>query len=238
MCRTEPNEIDKPYKREIRSFVIRDGRITPGQIKALEEYWPLYGYDLNELPLDQSLPYLTEQPVVLEIGFGMGDSLFEMATKAPETNFIGVEVHRPGVGHLLSLVRRDNLQNVRVFKVDSIDVLKQALPDSSLDKVQIFFPDPWHKKKHNKRRLITSSFIALVQAKLKDGGLLHIATDWEPYAEEISELMDSSAGFNKGEVPERVVTKYEKRGLRLGHKVTDLAYVFSSIDELKSGLFE
>jgi tRNA (guanine-N7-)-methyltransferase len=230
MCKTEPDEIDKPYKREIRSFVIRDGRITPGQIKALEEYWPLYGYDLNELPLDRSLPYLTEQPVVLEIGFGMGDSLFEMATNAPETNFIGVEVHRPGVGHLLGLVHRDNLQNVRVFKVDSIDVLKQALPNDSLDKVQIFFPDPWHKKKHNKRRLITRSFIALVQAKLKDGGLLHIATDWEPYAEEIAELMDALAGFNRGEVPERVVTKYEKRGLRLGHKVTDLAYVFSSID--------
>lgn len=228
MDSTDSNESNKPYQREIRSFVIRDGRITPGQIKALEEYWPIYGYDLAEEPVDISLPFLTEKPVVLEIGFGMGDSLYEMAAKAPETNFIGVEVHRPGVGHLLSLVHRENLINVRVFKNDSIDVLKQALPDDSLDKVQIFFPDPWHKKKHNKRRLINSAFVALVQAKLKAGGQLHIATDWEPYAEEIAELMDSLADFERSKAPERVLTKYEKRGLRLGHIVTDLAYTLSS----------
>ena len=232
MSSTEPNKADKPYKREIRSFVIRDGRITPGQIKALEEYWPIYGYDLAEVPLDRNLPFLTEQPVVLEIGFGMGDSLYEMAAKAPETNFIGVEVHRPGVGHLLSLVRKENLLNVRVFKNDSIHVLKQALPDDSLAKVQIFFPDPWHKKKHNKRRLINNAFIALVQAKLKAEGQLHIATDWEPYAEEIADLMDSSAGFTRSEAPERVLTKYEKRGLRLGHIVTDLAYTLSCPGDL------
>ena len=221
---------DAPYKREVRSFVIRDGRITPGQIKALEEYWPIYGFELadesepQEEPISRELPFLTEKPVVLEIGFGMGDSLFEMAVQAPQTHFIGVEVHRPGVGHLLSLVHREKLENVRVFRADSIHVMKNALPDNILDKVQIFFPDPWHKKKHHKRRLINEAFIELIESKLKKNGQLHIATDWEPYAEEISELMDSLTSFNKCEVPERVVTKYERRGMRLGHLVTDLAY--------------
>jgi len=231
MTDKNPETAETPYKREIRSYVIRDGRITPGQTRALEEYWPLYGFDLgadpkdqNE-PIDRNLPFLTEYPVVLEIGFGMGDSLFEMAADTPGTNFIGVEVHRPGVGHLLGLVHREKLKNVRVFKSDSIEVLKYGLPDSILDKVQIFFPDPWHKKKHHKRRLITRTFVELIKQKLKPGGQLHIATDWEPYAQEIAELMDSLTAFEKCPVPERVVTKYEKRGLRLGHVVTDLAYV-------------
>ena len=140
------------------------------------------------------------------------------------TNFIGIEVHRPGVGHLLGLVHQEGLENVRVFRADSVEVLKFGLPDNILDKVQIFFPDPWHKKKHHKRRLITNAFVALLRAKLKPGGLLHIATDWEPYAEEIAELMADATAFEKCDVPERVVTKYERRGLRLGHIVTDMAY--------------
>ncbi len=230
----KPRKTDKPYKREIRSFVIRDGRITPGQTKALEDYWPIYGFDLAEdptpqsKPIDKNLPFLTEQPVVLEIGFGMGDSLFEMAMQSPDINFIGVEVHRPGVGHLLSLVHREGLKNVRFFKADSVNVLKYGLSDNVLDKVQIFFPDPWHKKKHHKRRLITSAFVELIQAKLKPGGLLHIATDWEPYADDIAELMARTSAFEKCAAPERVLTKYEKRGLRLGHVVTDLAYKYAN----------
>lgn len=230
MSSKPPVETNKPHKREIRSFVIRDGRITPGQIKALEEYWPIYGFDLagdpspKIEPLDRNMPFLTEQPVVLEIGFGMGDSLFEMAMQSRSTNFIGIEVHRPGVGHLLGLVHQEGLENVRVFRADSVEVLKFGLPDNILDKVQIFFPDPWHKKKHHKRRLVTSAFVALIRAKLKPGGLLHIATDWEPYAEEIAELMADATAFEKCDVPERVVTKYERRGLRLGHVVTDMAY--------------
>jgi tRNA (guanine-N7-)-methyltransferase len=209
------------HRREIRSYVIREGRMTDGQKRALEEHWSAMGLNVEDGLIDPAQFFPVEQPLILEIGFGMGDSLFEMASEQPLANFVGVEVHRPGVGHLLHLSAKAGLSNIRVFRADSIDVIKRCLPAESLDKVQIFFPDPWHKKKHNKRRLITSDFINLLAPCLKKHAVLHIATDWAPYGEVIEEVM---AGWVKTDVPERSVTKYEKRGLKLNHSVIDLAY--------------
>jgi len=207
-------------KRDIRSYVIREGRMTPGQKRALDEQWDRFGLNVEDGLVDVSFEKKSE--IVLEIGFGMGDSLFEMAQTYPETNYIGAEVHRPGVGHLLQLAATHDLSNLRVFQADSIDVLTQSIPDNYLSKVQIFFPDPWHKKKHNKRRLISSEFVTLVRDKLVPRGILHIATDWAPYAEVISEVM---ASWTPCDIPPRVETKYERRGLKLDHEVFDLAYI-------------
>jgi tRNA (guanine-N7-)-methyltransferase len=216
-------------KRDIRSYVIREGRMTPGQRRALDEQWTRFGLDIANGLLDVSFEkspsekalFEKKGDIVLEIGFGMGDSLFEMAQMSPETNFIGAEVHRPGVGHLLQLAASHELDNLKVFQADSIDVLTQCIPDNCLSKVQIFFPDPWHKKKHNKRRLISNEFVALIREKLAPLGIIHIATDWAPYAEVIKEVMQ---GWTPCEIPQRVETKYERRGLRLDHEVFDLAY--------------
>jgi len=206
-------------KRDIRSYVIREGRMTPGQKRALDEQWNSFGLNLEDGQLD--VAFDKKADIVLEIGFGMGDSLFEMAQTFPEQNFIGVEVHRPGVGHLLQLSASHELKNLKVFRADSIDVLSLCIPDDSLSKVQIFFPDPWHKKKHNKRRLITNEFVALVREKLKPEGILHIATDWAPYAEVIAEVMQS---WTPCGIPQRAETKYERRGLKLEHEVFDMAF--------------
>lgn len=206
-------------KRDIKSYVLREGRITPGQKRALEEQWPIFGLNVEDGLLDK--PFTQDQSTVLEIGFGMGDSLFEMATLHPDQNFIGVEVHRPGVGHLLQLAAEKDLSNLRVYRADSKDVLTQCIRDASLDKVQIFFPDPWHKKKHNKRRLINHDFVELLAKKLRPGGVLHIATDWAPYAESITEVIQD---WRTCEIPVRVETKYERRGLRLKHEVFDFAF--------------
>jgi tRNA (guanine-N7-)-methyltransferase len=216
-------------KRDIRSYVIREGRMTPGQKRALVEQWTTYGLNLEDGLIDLAFNKESgENPlfekggdIILEIGFGMGDSLFEMAQIFPDKNFIGAEVHRPGVGHLLQLAASHELKNLRAFQADSIDVLSQCIPDESLSKVQIFFPDPWHKKKHHKRRLITKEFVALVREKLKLDGILHIATDWAPYAEVIDEVMQS---WTPCEIPKRVETKYERRGLKLEHEVFDMAF--------------
>jgi tRNA (guanine-N7-)-methyltransferase len=194
--------------------------MTPGQKRALEEAWPTYGLETNNGLLDISVLF-PSGPVVLEIGFGMGDSLFEMASNNPDNNYIGVEVHKPGVGHLLNRAENDELQNLKVFAEDSIDVLKLSIPETSLDVVQIFFPDPWHKKKHHKRRLINPEFAALVASRLKPEGILHIATDWADYAESIEETMQAWPAVP---VPVRVETKYERRGKRLEHEVFDFAY--------------
>ncbi len=206
--------------RPIRSYVIREGRMTPGQRRALEEDWPKYGLETEQgfLVLKEIFP---AGKVVLEIGFGMGDSLHEMALANPDINYIGAEVHRPGVGHLLSQARESGLDNLKVFAEDSIDVLSKSIPEESLDGVQIFFPDPWHKKKHHKRRLINPEFVKLIATRLKAGGVLHIATDWSEYAESIQETM---ASWPKAPVPARVETKYERRGRRLDHDVFDFAY--------------
>jgi len=209
------------HKREIKSYVIREGRITPGQIKALQDFWPAMGLEVQDGLLDCRSEFITGQPLVLEIGFGMGDSLFEMAQSETQTNFIGVEVHRPGVGHLLRLAGKAGLTNLKVYRADSIDVIQQCLPEASLDKVQIFFPDPWHKKKHHKRRLINPGFIGLLAPCLKPGAVVHMATDWAPYADVMEEVMKD---WVRVEAPQRAATKYEKRGLKLDHEVFDLAF--------------
>lgn len=208
-------------RRAIRSFVIREGRMTPGQKRALESDWPAYGLNVSDGLLDLQNLFVKAGPVVLEIGFGMGDSLFEMAAKNADVNYIGVEVHRPGVGHLLKLASDAQLTNLKVFSEDSIDVLSRCVPEKSLDGVQIFFPDPWHKKKHHKRRLINGDFVQLLESRLKVGGVLHIATDWANYAEWIQDVLQDWVATS---VPERAETKYERRGKRLDHEVFDLAY--------------
>jgi tRNA (guanine-N7-)-methyltransferase len=220
------------HHRPIRSFVLREGRMTPAQKNALDSLLPKYGISHEKTEIDFSALFGRKAPCYLEIGFGMGDSLAEMAKIHPENDYLGIEVHRPGVGSLLKNLQHQEINNVRVMCADAVDVLKNNIPDHSLDGVNIFFPDPWHKKKHNKRRIIQSSFIALIGKKLKPNGLLHIATDWEDYADHILSVMKTSLMFkntsNNGEFSDRKdrpVTKFEKRGLRLDHKVWDLVFM-------------
>jgi len=216
-------------ERRIRSFVLRQGRLTPGQEKALEETWPIFGCELKDGALDFTTLFGNSNPVHLEIGFGMGESLATQALENPDINYLGVEVHRPGVGHLLMLLRDHGLQNVRVFAEDSIEVLNQCIPDDSLARVQIFFPDPWPKKRHHKRRIMQPDFLGLLARKLVDGGMIHFATDWEPYAEDVETLLETNPGFQRVDAPARPETKFERRGLRLGHKINDLAWLSKAV---------
>lgn len=218
------SESGETSRRAIRSYVLRQGRLTPGQQNALAELWPVYGLTTDMGQLDLSTLFARQQPICLEIGFGMGESLAEQASSNPNTNYIGIEVHRPGVGHLLMLAGNLKLANLRVFAQDSLEVLAQSLPDKSLASVQVFFPDPWHKKRHHKRRLINEEFLGLMIQKLAPAGLLHIATDWRPYAEEIEALLVNFPRFQPEAAPDRPETKFERRGLGLGHDITDLAY--------------
>lgn len=218
--------------RRIRSYVRREGRLTKGQQRALDELWPLYGIDNDNSKLDLEVVFGRSAPKILEIGFGNGRSLAQMAEAFPENDYLGIEVHRPGVGALLLLTEELGLSNIRIICDDAEDVIKNRLADESLDRVQIFFPDPWHKKRHHKRRLIKPAFITLVARKLKPGGLLHMATDWENYAVHMTEVMKHAESFintnQHGDYVERPdyrpLTKFEQRGQRLGHGVWDLVY--------------
>lgn len=224
------------HLRTIRSFVRREGRLTAGQQRALDELFPLYGIALEKEPAmgTQSLARaLTEYPsATLEIGFGNGESLLEQAARNPERLFIGIEVHRPGAGHLLQRIGLEGLKNLRVICHDAVEVLKSAVPDDSLDTLQLFFPDPWHKKRHHKRRIVQPAFVELVHRTLKPGGLFHLATDWEDYALWMREVLEAANGFENtagaGRFTERPdsrpPTKFERRGQRLGHGVRDLVY--------------
>ena len=222
-------EIQHP--RKIRSFVRREGRITPAQQRALHELWPRFGLETTGQP-DLDACFGRSAPRTLEIGFGNGRSLADMAEHAPELDFIGIEVHRPGVGRLLIELETRALTNVRVFCADALDVLGGCLPDASLDRVLLFFPDPWPKKRHHKRRILQPPFIELVASKLKPGGTFHMATDWENYAEQMLEAMTRSPAFtncatDNGYSPRpayRPETKFERRGRRLGHGVWDLVF--------------
>lgn len=228
----EPQSTKAQQRREIKSFVMRAGRMTPGQQRGLDEGWPRYGLELESGPLNISELFGRDAPVTFEIGFGMGQSLLEMAQAAPEQDFIGVEVHRPGVGALLNGMLKQDMNNVRVYSCDALDVLRECVADNSLDRVLLYFPDPWHKSRHHKRRIVNENFAALVRQKLKPGGILHMATDWEPYAEHMLEVMQAAPGYqnlspagNWVERPaERPVTKFERRGERLGHGVWDLKF--------------
>lgn len=209
----------------MRSFVRRAGRVTAGQQRALAELWPRFGVAEPEAPLDLDQLFGRDAPRVMEIGFGDGEVLLSMAARYPEQDFLGVEVHEPGVGHCLLGLEQAGLQNVRLIREDAMVVLQAWLAPACLDRVNLFFPDPWPKKRHHKRRIVQPAFLALVAARLKPGGLLHMATDWAPYAEHIEEVMAASADF----VPlagagDRPPTKFERRGERLGHEIRDLRY--------------
>ncbi|KGM62421.1 tRNA (guanine-N7-)-methyltransferase [Escherichia coli G3/10] len=227
----EFDENGRPLRR-IRSFVRRQGRLTKGQEHALENYWPVMGVEFSEDMLDFPALFGREAPVTLEIGFGMGASLVAMAKDRPEQDFLGIEVHSPGVGACLASAHEEGLSNLRVMCHDAVEVLHKMIPDNSLRMVQLFFPDPWHKARHNKRRIVQVPFAELVKSKLQLGGVFHMATDWEPYAEHMLEVMSSIDGYkNLSEsndyVPRpasRPVTKFEQRGHRLGHGVWDLMF--------------
>ncbi len=219
--------------RTIRSFVLRQGRLTKGQQYALKHLWPLYGINFKKTDsiLDLQQLFNRNAPITLEIGFGNGDSLATMAKAAPERDFIGIEVHRPGVGRLLHLIEEYELNNLRIIHDDAVEVLKQHIPQHSLDSVQLFFPDPWHKKKHNKRRIVQNEFVKLIHSLLKKEGIFHLATDWEEYAKHMSNVMEASENFNSLSASpfsvrpdNRPLTKFENRGLKLGHGVWDLLY--------------
>lgn len=226
------SEENNLYKRPIRSFVLRTGRKTPSQERAYEELWPKYGLSIASGKLDFQSLFGRNAEVVVEIGFGMGDSLVEMAMASPQQDFIGIEVHTPGVGRIMNLIEENGIGNLRVYSEDAVKVLDQCIPDTSLAKVQIFFPDPWHKKKHNKRRIVQPEFIQKLRSRLKPEGIIHLATDWQNYAEQMMEVMSAAEGFvnlagekNFSPKPDfRPVTKFELRGQRLGHGVWDLLF--------------
>lgn len=223
---------DKSNHRPLRSFVLRQGRLTTGQKTALETQWPMFGIEFSGKPLELTQQFNRTAPVTLEIGFGNGDSLAQMATAAPERDFLGIEVHRPGVGHLLHLVGEAELSNVRVMHHDAVEIINQMIPDESLDRVQIYFPDPWHKARHNKRRIVKPEFVALLATKIQRGGVLHLATDWEDYAIQMLDVMTAAPDYknqagegNYAERPDyRPLTKFENRGIKLGHGVWDLLF--------------
>ncbi len=217
--------------RPIRSFVLRAGRLGTGQLKALDELGPRFVLPYQAAPLDLAATFGREAPKVLEIGFGMGQATAEIARKHPEIDYLGVEVHTPGVGALLKLIGEQDLANLRLIQHDAVEVLRHMIPEAGLDGIHIFFPDPWHKKRHHKRRLIQPAFAELLASRLKTGGYLHLATDWQDYAEQMlavlatnPHLRNSSDGYAPR--PEyRPLTKFEQRGLRLGHGVWDLVFL-------------
>ncbi|MFV8818840.1 tRNA (guanosine(46)-N7)-methyltransferase TrmB [Haliea sp. E17] len=219
-------------RRPIRSYVLRTGRMTPGQQRAYASHWASWGLEHADGALDFAASFGRPGATVLEIGFGMGGSLAAMAAAAPEKNFIGVEVHRPGVGRLLHTMDDEGIGNIRVYCHDAVEVLRDCIPDASLDTVQIFFPDPWHKKRHHKRRLIQPPFVQQLVGKLKPGGVLHLATDWENYAEQMLEVLSAEPALanlaGEGNFSPRPAhrpeTKFEQRGERLGHGVWDLLF--------------
>ncbi len=218
--------------KPIRSFVIRSGRMTAGQQRGWQDAWPTMGLELGKAPADIRESFQKDQPLVVEIGFGMGASLVEMAKNAPELNFVGIEVHRPGVGALLAKALDLELDNLKVFCADANQVLKDHIADASIHRLQLYFPDPWHKARHNKRRLVQPEFVQAVRAKLEVGGVFHMATDWQPYAEHMMQVMSAAEGYRNrfaegsyAERPEyRPYTKFEQRGQRLGHGVWDLLF--------------
>src|SRR5690554_4182612 len=182
--------------KPIRSYVIRAGRITLGQKNAFEHWWPQYGLSLLGGSINPDTVFGRSAPTVLEIGFGMGDSLLTMLHQEPEKNFIGIEVHPPGVGRVINSAGKSEYNNVRVYMADAMDVLEDCIPDGSIDRLQLYFPDPWHKKKHHKRRLVQADFVQRVRQKLTLGGVFHLATDWENYAEQMLEVMSAAPGFS------------------------------------------
>jgi tRNA (guanine-N7-)-methyltransferase len=231
----KPRPEDAPYLRVIKSYVLRAGRMGPGQERAYEQFGPrfLLNYNAGQ-PLDSAAAFGRTAPLILEIGFGMGGATAHIAQVRPGDNFLCCEVHEPGVGALLKLCGEQDIGNIRIFRHDAVEVLDHMLPEQSLDGVHIFFPDPWHKSRHHKRRLIQGPFVNRLARHLKPGGYLHLATDWEPYAQQMLEVLSAEAllantasAGGDGYAPKpdyRPLTKFENRGLKLGHGVWDLVF--------------
>lgn len=224
------SESDK--RRSIRSFVRREGRITPAQRRALKDLWPCYGIEAGEALIDFDAVFERRAPVILEIGFGNGDALIAEATAHPENDYLGIEVHRPGIGNLLRKLESSELKNVRAMLADAKEVLAAQIPEASLSGVHLFFPDPWPKKRHHKRRLVQPDFAALVMRKLRPGGYFHLATDWQDYAGHMAAVLSLTPGLAdvsgsdpfRGLVASRLATRFEHRGRALGHEVRDLVF--------------
>lgn len=222
----------KPQKRRtIRSFVKREGRLTPAQQRAIDQLWPKYAIDATDASIDLDALFGRQAPKVIEIGFGNGASLAEMAKNQPDHDFLGIEVHRPGVGQLLNQIEQDQIKNLRVACTDAVELLKHSIADNALARLQLYFPDPWHKKRHHKRRIIQPEFVQLLAKKIKADGHLHMATDWEHYAvqmlADVSENKDFHNCADTDYIPRpdyRPLTKFEQRGHSLGHGVWDLLF--------------
>ena len=221
---------EEPIRRHIRSFVLRQGRTSPAQLRAIATLMPRFGipYAARQFDLDQAFGRTALK--ILEIGFGMGDSTATIALAHPEIDYLALEVHTPGVGNLLKLIETEQLNNIRIMQHDAVEVLRDMIADNTLDGVHIFFPDPWHKARHNKRRLIQAPFIAQLVQKIKPGGYIHVATDWQAYAEQVlrvlsgEPLLENTAADYAPRPDYRPLTKFEQRGLRLGHGVWDLVF--------------
>jgi tRNA (guanine-N7-)-methyltransferase len=220
-----------PNRRTVRSYVVRGGRLTDAQQRALAEHWPHYGVDCGAM-LDLPALFGRDAPRTLEIGFGNGDNLARLAAGHPEQDFLGVEVHPPGVGHLLLKAAQAGSTNLRIAQHDAVELLRNNIPPASLDAILVLFPDPWHKKRHHKRRLVSRAFAELALTCLAPGGTLQLATDWTPYAEWMLEVLNAVPGLRNrspegGYMPRnpgRTATRFEQRGERLGHAVHDLCY--------------
>ncbi len=215
--------------RRVRSFVRRAGRITPSQRRALDELWPCFGIDFSSAAIDLDAVFSRRAKRVLEIGFGDGETLVELAGEQPEKDFLGIEVHEPGIGHCLLLAHDAGLTNLRVIRHDALEVLEEQIPKASLERINLYFPDPWPKKRHHKRRIVQPRFLSLCASRLKAHGSLRIATDWQDYAEHIDDVLAASTEFvcaerreHDGDRPlDRPVTKFERRGLSKGHRIWD-----------------
>ncbi|WP_373796039.1 tRNA (guanosine(46)-N7)-methyltransferase TrmB [Neisseria dentiae] len=224
-------ETAEQHKRSIRSFVLRQGHMTAAQQRAIDTLWPQFGLDYRAESADLNAAFGRTNPKVLEIGFGMGTATVEIAKRLPQTDFLAIDVHGPGVGNILKLIEEENVANIRVMRHDAVEVVENMLADGSLDGIHIFFPDPWHKKRHNKRRLIQTPFVAKLLPKLKSGGYIHLATDWEEYAVQMLEVLNGfeslqNTAADYAPTPDyRPETKFEARGKRLGHGVWDLVFV-------------
>jgi tRNA (guanine-N7-)-methyltransferase len=228
-----PHDADLPgHPRRIRSFVLREGRMTPAQQRAFDEYWARYGLDYHGSVRDLATVFERSAPRVLEIGFGNGEALAWASEHDLARDFIGVEVHGPGVGRLMNGLAERDARNVRIYKHDAVEVLQHEIAPGALAEARIWFPDPWHKKRHSKRRLVQPEFVAMLASRMAPDGLLHLATDWQPYAEYMLETMEAAPDWRNAlgpgqyaEKPDwRIETHFERRGLKLGHGVWDLLY--------------
>lgn len=224
------NAADSGQRRGIKSFVLRQGHMTAAQQRAIDDNWAQFGLDFQAAAVDLNAAFGRDNPKILEIGFGMGTATAEIARRLPEKDFLAIDVHGPGVGNLLKLIAENQITNIRVMRHDAVEVVESMLGEGSLDGIHIFFPDPWHKKRHNKRRLIQAPFVAKLLPKLKSGGYIHLATDWQEYAEQMLEVLSGFAELQNtaadyAPTPSyRPETKFEARGKRLGHGVWDLVF--------------